>query len=138
MRTILTAYRVNNIEVSADFYTNVGFQILGRLAFDDGSIRLMLNLPGDGDDVTVELAFEPHIGRIETGNGFSHIAIQVDDLDGTLQGLRAVGIAFHGPHLPGGEHGPKTAFLFDPDGYRLELVQWPVGHPDTMTRADFQ
>jgi hypothetical protein len=39
--------------------------------------------------------------------------------------------------LLAGPHGPKTSWLTDPDGYRIELVQWPPGHPDGITEADF-
>jgi lactoylglutathione lyase len=39
--------------------------------------------------------------------------------------------------FPGGPDGPQTAWLTDPDGYRIELVQWPPGHPDGITAADF-
>jgi lactoylglutathione lyase len=39
--------------------------------------------------------------------------------------------------LPAGVDGPRTAWLSDPDGYRIELVQWPPGHPDGITAADF-
>nr|WP_228822648.1 hypothetical protein [Nocardia cyriacigeorgica] len=38
---------------------------------------------------------------------------------------------------PGGAHGPMTLWLTDPDGYRIELVEWPPGHPDGITAADF-
>ena len=39
--------------------------------------------------------------------------------------------------LPGGPNGPQTSWLTDPDGYRIELVQWPPGHADGITAADF-
>jgi lactoylglutathione lyase len=38
---------------------------------------------------------------------------------------------------PAGDNGPRTSFLHDPDGYRIELVEWPAGHPDGITYADF-
>ena len=97
----------------------------------------MLNLPGDGEAATLELAHDPGIDRLEIGNGFSHLAVQVEDLAATLADLATKGVGFDGPHLPDGETGPKTAFLHDPDGYRIELVQWRAGHPDGITRADF-
>jgi lactoylglutathione lyase len=137
MKTLHTAYRVHDLARSADFYERVGFQEIGRVALEDGSILLMLNLPGDGEVVTLELVFDPRIDAIEIGNGFSHIAVQVADLDATLANLAAKGIDADGPHRPGGEAGPATAFILDPDGYRFEFVQWPPGHPDDMTRADF-
>jgi len=137
MKTILTAYRVRDLGRSANFYFKVGFQEIGRVEFEEGSTLLMLNLPGDGEVVTLELAHDPRIDRIEIGNGFSHLAVQVDDLAALLAYLVTRGIEVDGPHFPGGEDGPKTAFVHDPDGYRLEFVQWPPGHPAEMTRADF-
>jgi lactoylglutathione lyase len=41
------------------------------------------------------------------------------------------------PELPGGADGPRTSWITDPDGYRIELVQWPPGHADGITKADF-
>ena len=138
MKTILTAYRVRDINRSADFYAKIGYEEIGRVEFEDGTIRMMLNLPGDGDAVRLELVYEPQFLPLEIGNGFSHLAIQVDDIAAFLADLTGKGIAFDGPHFPGGEDGPRTAFVHDPDGYRIEFVQWPPGHPAEMTRADFQ
>ena len=39
--------------------------------------------------------------------------------------------------VPTGTDGPRTSWITDPDGYRIELVQWPPGHADGMTEADF-
>ena len=98
----------------------------------------MLNLPGDGDAATIELVDDRAAGPIELGNGLSHIAVQVDDLAATLADLAREGIASDGIQLPGGRDGPAVANLRDPDGYRIELVQWPPGHPDGITSADFR
>ena len=137
MKTLHPAYRVRDLVRSADFYEKVGYREIGRVVLADGSVLLMLNLPGDGEVVTLELVYDPRIDPLEIGNGFSHLAVQVDDLAATLADLTRKGIAVDGPHHPGGESGPRTAIVHDPDGYRIELVQWPAGHPDTMTRADF-
>ena len=64
--------------------------------------------------------------------------MQVDDLAGALATLAAAGIACGGIEHPGGEAGPAVSTLYDPDGYGIELVQWPPGHPDSMTSADFR
>jgi len=47
--------------------------------------------------------------------------------------LAAHGIAAEPPMAPGGTDGPRTSWITDPDGYRIELVQWPPGHADGMT-----
>ena len=136
MKTLLTAFRVSDLERSRLYYAQVGFREIGSVDTDD-AFRVMLNLPGDGDEVTLELVSEPSAGRIQLGNGFSHIAVQVDDLDGMLADLSEADIDIGEPELPGGPDGPKTAFLFDPDGYRIELVQWPPGHGASLTSGDF-
>jgi lactoylglutathione lyase len=137
MKTLHTAYRIRDLDRSGAFYAKIGFEEIGRLAFENGAVLLMLNLPGDGDEVSLELVYDPASDVLEIGNGVSHIAVQVDDLDAYLADLAARGIEYDGPHLPGGAAGPKTAFVRDPDGYRFEFVQWPSGHPAAMTRADF-
>jgi lactoylglutathione lyase len=137
VKTILTACRVRDINHSAAFYVGIGYQEIGRAEFEGGTIRMWLNLPGDGEVVPLELVYEPEVGPLEIGNGFSHLAIQVDDLAAFLSNLSANGIEYDGPHLHGEEHDTKTAFVHDPDGYRIEIVQWPPGHPAEMTRADF-
>jgi lactoylglutathione lyase len=138
MKTILTAYRVGDLARSADFYIKLGFREIGRVTFENGTTRVFLNLPGDGEFVTLELVHEPSAGPIELGNGFSHLALQVDDLAATLADLTRAGIASDGIERPGGPEGPAVANLRDPDDYQIELVQWPPGHPDGITRADFR
>jgi lactoylglutathione lyase len=103
MKTLHTAYRVVQLDRSLEFYARVGFRELGRVAFEDGSMLVMLNLPGDGDVVTLELVYDPRLGT-----GLSHIVVQVDDLEAELVELRDRGVAFEVPQRPGGDDGPKT------------------------------
>jgi lactoylglutathione lyase len=138
MKTLLTGYRVGELGRSLEFYRTVGFREVGRVSLGDGSVLVMLNLPGDGDIVTIELVHAPAAGPIEIGSGFSHIAVQVDDLAATLADLDAQGVAHPDVERPGGAAGPAVCNLRDPDGYQIELVQWPPGHPDDMTSADFR
>jgi lactoylglutathione lyase len=96
----------------------------------------MLQLP-DNPFVTMELVHDPAQGSAGPGAGISHLVIQVESLDAALAGLAANGVAAGPPGLPGGADGPRTSWISDPDGYRIELVQWPAGHADGMTSADF-
>jgi lactoylglutathione lyase len=137
MKTLHTAYRVLHLDRSLDLYAKVGFGEIGRVSFGDGSILVMLNLPGDGEVVTLELVYDPKLDSIEVGTGFSHIVVQVNDLDAKLVELLEKGVTVDEPQRPAGDNGPKTCFVRDPDGYRIELVQWPPGHADGITRADF-
>jgi lactoylglutathione lyase len=54
----------------------------------------------------------------------------------TVAHLAAQGIQAKEPGSPDGSADFWTAWVTDPDGYRIELVQWPDGHPDGMTRQD--
>ncbi len=138
MKTLHSSFRVLHLDRSLDFYAKVGFGEIGRVSPGDGSILVMLNLPDDGEVVTLELVYDPKLDSIEVGTGFSHIVVQVNDLDAILVELREKGVTFDEPQRPAGHNGPKTCFICDPDGYRIELVQWPPGHTDGITRADFR
>jgi lactoylglutathione lyase len=136
MKTLHTAYRVSDIDRSLAFYGGVGFIELGRVTVEDGRLLVMLRLPDD-DAVTLELVLDPRT-PVPGAGGFSHLVVQVDDFEAMLARLRRAGIDFEPPWVPDGEDGMKTSFIEDPDGYRIELVQWPPGHADGMTEADFQ
>lgn len=138
MKMLLTALRVNDIDRSVDFFEKVGFREIGRVTSGNGTTRVMLSLPGDGDMATLELVDESSASTIVPGNGFSHIAIQVEDLAAALADLAREGITSGGIERPGGRQGPAVATLRDPDGYSVELVQWPPGHPQGLTSADFR
>lgn len=96
----------------------------------------MLKLPEDVV-VTLELVHRPTGGPVNLGNGFSHLAIQVDSLSDTIGALSNAGVKAEPIALPGGPDGPKTSWITDPDGYRIELVEWPPGHAFGLTSADF-
>ncbi len=55
----------------------------------------------------------------------------------TVAQLEAAGIAVEPPASPDGSDDFLTAWITDPDGRRIELVQWPPGHADGITAADF-
>ena len=88
-------------------------------------------------DLDHSLDFYTTLGYVEVGSGFDHLAIQVDALAATMQRLTEAGLEPEPVRYPGGPHGPATSWLTDPDGYRIELVEWPPGHPDGLTEADF-
>jgi lactoylglutathione lyase len=138
MKTLLTGYRVSDLERSERFYRAVGFREIGRVPLGDGTTLVMLNLPGDGDLVTLELVYAPASGTLVVGNGFSHIAVQVDDLAATVAELARKGVACGPIEYPDGADGPVVSNLRDPDGYKIELVQWPPGHAVGLTSADFR
>ena len=133
MRTLHVGLRVTDLGRSLAFYTAVGYEVVGRVPETPIGQLTMLKLPDD-EFVTVELV---HDGDpVDRGTGVSHFVVQVESMADTLDVLAGHGIE---PIAPRQEHadGMKTAFVADPDGRRIELVQWPAGHTDGMTAADW-
>lgn len=137
MRTLHTAYRVTDLAVSLEFYLALGYEVIGNVGLGDGDTLTMLKFPGE-DFVTLELVHRPAGEPVAIGTGFDHLVVQVDELAATLAELSRQGLAPGREQLPGGPDGPRTAWLTDPDGYRIELVQWPPGHAAGMTAEDFR
>jgi lactoylglutathione lyase len=136
VKTLHTAYRVTDLGGSLDFYSALGYQEVGRISLDDGATLTVLKFPGDAV-VTLELVHRPTDGPVQIGTGFSHQVVQVDELAGTIAALSRRGLAPGPEQHPAGPDGPRTSWLTDPDGYRIELVQWSTGHADGITVADF-
>ncbi|MEA2304760.1 MAG: lactoylglutathione lyase [Solirubrobacteraceae bacterium] len=118
-----TCLRVLDPDASTRFYSALGFEPRGRLNFES-AYNVYLGLPGDGD--TLELTV--NVGREEPydlGDGYNHVAVTVDDLDAVLRRLSSdLGVEPEkAPYRPGGrEDLPRIAFVADPDGYRVELI----------------
>ena len=135
MKTLFPSYRVSDLDRSLDFYSRLGYRCLGTVALDGGARLAMLQFPEE-PAVSLELVHRPGGSPVSPGD-FDHLAVQVDDLSATLETLTQRGLRPGPLELPAGEDGPRTAMIDDPDGYRIELVQWPPDHPDGITAADF-
>ena len=121
-RYVHTCVRVLDEEKSVAFYEALGYERRGKLQFET-AYNVYMGLPGDSD--TLELTV--NIGRTEPydlGDGYNHIALTVDDLDGVLTKLAEHGIEPEKPPFaPGGrDEVGRIAFVPDPDGYRVELI----------------
>lgn len=136
MKTLFVSYRVTDLDRSLDFYTGLGYVVLGRIDAGEGARLVILAFPGE-PAASLELVHRPADGRVDVGSGFDHLAIQVDALAAALERLTDAGLEPGPVQYPGGPDGPKTSWLTDPDNYRIELVEWPPGHADSITAADF-
>jgi lactoylglutathione lyase len=134
MRTLHIGLQVADRERSLAFWTGLGYQVLGSVPETEFGSLTMLRLPGD-DFVSIELVHDPARGEVEV-RGLNHIVVQVDRMHETVARLAEQGIHAEPPSSPDGSDDFWTAWLTDPDGYRIELVQWPSGHPAGMTEAD--
>ena len=135
MRTLHVGLRVGELERSLAFYLGLGYEVLGNVPETQFGSLTMLKLPGD-EFVTLELVHDPRRNAVDPG-GLNHVVVQVESMQATVAHLAARGIEVEALGSPDGSDDFRTAWITDPDGYRIELVQWPPGHPDGMTEADF-
>ncbi|HVD11882.1 MAG TPA: VOC family protein [Gaiellaceae bacterium] len=124
-RFLHTMYRITDPERSRAFYDALGFTFAGD--FDivrEGELEATNYFFSIGDQKSVlELTFN-HDGRTyDRGTGYGHIAIGVDDLDGTLSRLKEQGIEPERAPYSVREGGSRLCFVQDPDGYRIELIE---------------
>jgi len=125
MALIHTCYRITDIDRSVAFYEALGFKEVGRLPIRDEAVNVFMNQPGDGDMPKLELTFNHGVDRYEIGTGYGHIAITCDDIDATLARLKEQGIDPEKPPYSVREGGNRLAFVRDPDGYRVEIIEQP-------------
>lgn len=129
MRMLHTMLRVGNLEQSLQFYTEVlGMQLLRRHDYPEGRFTLAFVGYGAEDSNTVlELTHNWDISHYELGNAYGHIALGVPDAYAACEKLRALGgkiVREAGPM----KHGTTViAFIEDPDGYKIELIQRDAG-----------
>ena len=121
MDLIHTCYRITDPEASVEFYEALGFEKRRELPIRDEAINIFMGLPGDGD--RLELTYNFGVESYELGTGYGHVAVTVDDLDGTLERLAGHGIEPEKPPYSVREGGSRLCFVGDPDGYRIELIE---------------
>jgi len=126
--------RVADLDRSLAFYTTVGYEVIGTVEGTAYGTLTMLQLPGD-DFVTIELVHQPGSGPARRA-GLSHFVITVESMARTLAELATRGVDSEAPTSPDGSESFLTTWITDPDGNRIELVQWPPGHGDGITAAD--
>jgi lactoylglutathione lyase len=135
MRTLHVGFRVEDLERSLGFYGSLGYQVVGTVPETGFGSLTMLKLPDDVF-VSLELVHDPAAGPVHPA-GLNHLVVQVDDLHASVARLSANAIEAGAPSSPNRSDDFWISWLTDPDGYRIELVQWPPGHADGLTRLDF-
>ncbi|WP_375512950.1 lactoylglutathione lyase [uncultured Nostoc sp.] len=125
MRLLHTMLRVGNLEESLKFYCEVlRMKLLRRKDYPGGEFTLAFVGYGDeSDNSVIELTYNWGVEKYEFGNAYGHIALGVDDIYATCEEIRNQGgkvVREPGPM----KHGSTViAFVEDPDGYKLELIQ---------------
>jgi lactoylglutathione lyase len=125
MRILHTMIRVVDLDKSLDFYTNIfGMKVLRKKDFPDGKFTLAFVGYGDEQSNTViELTHNWETKSYEMGNAFGHIAIAVPDAYKSCDEIAAKGGKVVRPAGPMKFGGGVIAFVEDPDGYKIELIQ---------------
>ena len=125
-RFLHTMIRVLDIDKSIDFYTRIlGMKLLRRQDYEGGRFTLSFVGYGDEDsDTVVELTHnwdqtEPY----DMGDAFGHLAIAVPDAYAVCEALEKEGVSVPRPAGPMKGGNRVIAFIEDPDGYKIELVQ---------------
>jgi lactoylglutathione lyase len=121
-----TMIRVFDLDKSIDFYTrHLGMKLLRRKDYPSGEFTLAFVGYGDEDDHTV-IELTHNWGQktpFEIGTAFGHLAVGVGDIHGTCEILGAEGVKIPRPPGPMKHGGSVIAFIEDPDGYKIELIQ---------------
>ncbi|CAM2877201.1 lactoylglutathione lyase [Vibrio diazotrophicus] len=124
-RVLHTMLRVGDLDKSIEFYTNVmGMKLLRKS--ENAEYKYTLAFVGYGDEsqgAVIELTYNWGVEEYDLGKGFGHIAIGVDDIYATCDAIKTVG--GNVTREPGPVKGGTThiAFVKDPDGYMIELIQ---------------
>lgn len=125
MRLLHTMLRVGNLDRSISFYTEVlGMQLLRRKDYPDGKFTLaFVGYGPESEGAVIELTHNWETDHYDIGDGFGHIALEVEDAYSACQTIRDRGgnvVREAGPM----KHGTTViAFVEDPDGYKIELIQ---------------
>ena len=125
MRLLHTMIRVGDLEKSITFYTDaLGMQLLRKKDYPAGEFTLaFVGYGPENDTAVIELTHNWGTSSYELGNGFGHIAIAVDDIEGACARVRERGGTV--TREPGPmKHGTTViAFVEDPDGYKIEFIE---------------
>ena len=125
MRILHTMLRVGDLQRSLDFYTNVlGMKLLRQKDYPDGKFTLAFVGYGEESETAVlELTHNWDTDSYDLGNGYGHIALEVEDAYQACETIKAKGgkvVREAGPMMHG---NTVIAFVEDPDGYKIELIQ---------------
>ncbi|MCL6436243.1 MAG: lactoylglutathione lyase [Leptolyngbyaceae cyanobacterium HOT.MB2.61] len=136
MRLLHTMLRVGNLEESLKFYCDVlGMKLLRQKDYPGGEFTLAFVGYGDEADHTVlELTYNWGKDKYNLGDAYGHIAIGVEDIFATCEAIKARGGKVTREPGPMKHGSTVIAFVEDPDGYKVELIQLNT-HQSTKAKS---
>ncbi len=127
MRFLHTMLRVGDLQRSIDFYTHVlGMQLLRKTENPDYKYTLaFVGFGKNPEHAEIELTYNWGVDSYEMGTAFGHLALGVPDVYGACEKIKAAGgnVTREAGPVKGGSS--VIAFVTDPDGYKIELIQRP-------------
>ena len=125
MRVLHTMIRVGDLDRSIKFYTDVlGMKLLRRKDYPDGKFTLaFVGYGPETEHAVVELTYNWGTGKYDLGSGFGHIALEVDDAYKACAEIKNRGGKVTREAGPMKHGSTVIAFVEDPDGYKIELIQ---------------
>lgn len=125
MRLLHTMLRVSNLQRSIAFYTDVlGMTLLRQKDYPEGRFTLaFLGYGPESEQTVIELTYNWGVDHYEQGTAYGHIALGVADVHQAVETMRARGATILREPGPMKAGSTVLAFLEDPDGYRIELLQ---------------
>ncbi len=125
MRILHTMLRVGDLDRSLKFYTEVlGMRLLRRADFPDGKFTLaFVGYQSEVEGAVLELTFNWGVDKYDIGTGYGHVALEVDDAYAACDEIKRRGGTVTREAGPMKHDSTVIAFVQDPDGYRIELIQ---------------
>lgn len=125
MRILHTMLRVGDLDRSLKFYTEVlGMRMLRRTDYPDGKFTLaFVGYQEEKDGAVLELTFNWGVERYDLGTGYGHVALEVDDAYAACDEIKRRGGTVTREAGPMKHGSTVIAFVQDPDGYKIELIQ---------------
>ena len=125
MRVLHTMIRVGDLDRSLKFYTDVlGMKLLRRKDYPDGTFTLaFVGYGPESEHAVIELTYNWGTSKYDLGNGFGHVALEVDDAYKACEEIRQRGGRVTREAGPMKHGSTVIAFVEDPDGYKIELIQ---------------
>lgn len=125
MRILHTMLRVGDLDRSLAFYTEVlGMKLLRRSDYPDGKFTLaFVGYQSEAEGAVLELTYNWGVTEYELGTGYGHVALEVEDAYAACDEIKRRGGVVTREAGPM-QHGTTViAFVQDPDGYKIELIQ---------------
>jgi lactoylglutathione lyase len=125
MKMLHTMLRVGDLDQSIAFYCDIlGMELLRRKDYPSGEFTLaFVGYGSEQDNTVIELTYNWGVSEYDLGQGYGHIALGVEDIYDTCDRIKAQGGKVSREPGPMKHGSTVIAFIEDPDGYKIELIQ---------------